>query len=219
MSFLGHAKDGTIFVLSHQVLWGSPLDPEVWEELDKVLRQQWRHPAGGSLKVDAAGIDAGDGGVMDEVLRFCTPRLGRKVLAVKGAAGFARPAIQRSKIKTRLPLFIAGVDSIKSQIFARLGRGNSIRFSHSLDATYYEMLASERRVVRMTRGRPVARFERKLGARAESLDCLTYGLAARAGLSLTEAAFVQRADALAAPTPPKQNPTVIHSEWMQRGRG
>jgi phage terminase large subunit GpA-like protein len=84
-------------------------------------------------------------------------------------------------------------------------------------------LASERRVVRMARGRPVARFERKLGARAEALDCLVYALAAKAALSLTSAAFSQREDELRLPMPakpkPERPPAVIRSRWMDRGGG
>ncbi len=67
--------------------------------LDDLLRQRWRHPHGGLLKVDAAAIDAGSGSHYDIVLAFCTPRLGRKVFAIKGVPGFARPAIARAKIK------------------------------------------------------------------------------------------------------------------------
>ena len=54
-----------------------------------------------------------------------------------------------------------------------------LRFSNALEPSYYEQLASERKVVRYTRGQPVRRFERKPGARAEALDCLVYAWAAR----------------------------------------
>jgi phage terminase large subunit GpA-like protein len=213
-TILGHGRDGTVFALGHQVIWGSPLDGDTWDEVEKLLRQRFRHPAGGSLKVDAAVIDAGDGGHYDAVLAFCTPRLSRKVLAGKGAAGFARPAITAARVK-RGRLFIIGVDVLKSQIIARLARGRSIRFSHSLDATYFEQLASERRIVRMARGRPVARFERKPGMRAEALDCLVYGLGAKAALALSAAAFDQRQDELRHETPPPAAaPSVIRSRWM-----
>jgi phage terminase large subunit GpA-like protein len=215
-SIVGHARDGTVFVLSHEIIWGSPLAAEVWTDLDALLHQRWRHPHGGTLRADACLVDAGDGGHYDAVLSFCNARLGRKVLAGKGQAGFARPAILPSKTK-RGKLFIVGVDVLKTQIVTRLARGRTIRFSHVLDAHYFEMLASERRIVRMSRGRPVARFERKVGARAESLDCLAYALAAKAALSLSGAAFDQREDALRSPTilaPPA--PSVIRSRWMER---
>ena len=217
VSVLGHARDGAVLVLAHTTIWGSPLDDDTWAEVDKLLRQRWRHPLGGQLKVDAAVIDAGDGGHFDAVMAFCGARMSRRVLAGKGAAGFARPSIQPSKTK-RGRLFIIGVDVMKTQIINRLARGQTIRFSHALDATYYEQLASERRIVRMARGRPVARFERKPGARAETLDCLVYGLAAKSALSLSAAAFDQRSDELRTLVPPVPPPTVIKSHWMERVR-
>jgi phage terminase large subunit GpA-like protein len=68
-------------------------------------------------------------------------------------------------------------------------------------------------------GRPaVARFERKIGARAESLDCMVYAMAAKAALSLNAAAFDQREDALRATTPPTPSPTTIQSKWMTERR-
>lgn len=217
-SILGHAKDGAVLVLvlAHTTLWGSPLDDDTWREVDTLLRQRWQHPLGGTLKVDSAVIDAGDGGHYDAVMAFCNARLSRRVLAGKGVSGFARPAIQASKTKEGR-LSILGVDGIKTQIISRLARGQTIRFSHTLEPSYFEQLSSERRIVRMSRGRPVARFERKPGARAESLDCLTYGRAAKAALALNAAAFNQRADELRASLPPAPPPSVIRSKWMERG--
>ena len=196
----GHGRDGTIFILAHVTVWGSPLDDDTWIEVDNVLRQQWRHPHGGMVKVDCAVVDAGDGGHFDRVLAFSQARLGRRVLAGKGASGFARPMIQMSKTK-KGRLFIIGVDGIKAQILTRLARGQSVRFSHTLTPSYFEQLSGERRIVRMSRGRPVVRFERKPGVRVESLDCLVYLLAAKAALSLNAASFTQREDALRAPVP------------------
>jgi phage terminase large subunit GpA-like protein len=151
-SILGHARDGAVLVLAHTTIWGSPLDDDTWREIDALLRQRWAHPLGGQLKVDAAVIDCGDGGHYDAVMAFCNARLSRRILAGKGVAGFARPAIAASKTK-KGRMFVIGVDGIKTQIINRLARGQTIRFSHTLDATYFEQLASERRVVRMSRGR------------------------------------------------------------------
>jgi phage terminase large subunit GpA-like protein len=217
-SIVGHARDGTAFVLAHTTTWGSPHDDDTWRELDVLLQQRWRHPHGGALKIDAAVIDAGDGGVFDTVLKFSQTRLGRRVLAGKGAAGFGRPAIQLSKSR-KGKLFIIGVDALKSQLLTRLARGRSIRFSHVLDSNYFEQLTAERRVVRMSRGRPVVRFERKIGQRAEALDSLVYATAAKAALALNAAAFDQRETALRMTEPDNvPPPTVIRSQWMDRGR-
>jgi hypothetical protein len=59
---------------------------------------------------------------MDAVIAFTAPRLARKVLAIKGQAGFARPAIVRSKIKGK-PLFICGVDSLEPGVVRVLPEG------------------------------------------------------------------------------------------------
>lgn len=218
LSVVGHARDGTVFVLAHLTFWGSPTaDEDLWSEVEALLRQRWRHPSGGVLKVDAAVIDAGDGAHMDAVMAFCGPRLGRKILAGKGVSGFGRPMIQASKTK-KGRLFIVGSDVLKTQILTRLARGRSIRFSHTLTATYFEQLSSERRIVRLTRGRPVARFERKPHAKAESLDCLAYALAARAAITLSAAAFEAREQELRGQPQPKPAPSVIRSKFMDRGR-
>jgi phage terminase large subunit GpA-like protein len=107
------------------------------------------------------------------VLNFCGPRLGRRVFAGKGMAG-TRPgfAMSRAKKAKTARLAIIGVDVLKSAIFDRLTRGNTIRFSNSPPVIYYEELASERRVIRYKRGQPSRRFGRIPGRRAESLDAL-----------------------------------------------
>ncbi len=57
--------------------------------------------------------------------------------------------------------------------------------------------------------------------RAEALDCMVYGLAAKAALSLTDGAFSQREDELRAPptAPRKRRQTVFESRWLTEGSG
>jgi phage terminase large subunit GpA-like protein len=218
VTLAGHARDGTMFILAHQTLWGSPLENGSWVELDQFLLQRWRHAHGGRLKVDAAVIDAGDGGVYDIVLGFSQPRLARRVLAGKGVAGFARPAIAPSKTR-KGRLFVIGTDTLKSQLLTRLARGRSVRFSNTLTADYFSQLAAEKRVVRLARGKPTVRFERKIGQRNEALDACIYAMAARAALNLTDAAFDQRESILQLPeAPPPSRPAVVKSAFMERGR-
>ncbi len=88
LSVVGHARDGTVYVLGHLTIWGDPLQEDTWEEVDAVLKQRWRHPGGGQLRVDAAAFDSGgQSGVHDIVMKFCGARLGRRVLPTKGVAG------------------------------------------------------------------------------------------------------------------------------------
>ena len=139
---------------------------------------------------------------------FAFPRAGRRVMAIKGAPG-SRPSISVSHGKVKGGrLWIVGVDTIKTTLFSRLQRGQSIRFSASLGAEYYEQLSSERRVVRYARGKPVRRFERIVGRRAEALDALVYAFAARSAAPIQ---LDHRADELRSPTPPVVPPAVIRS--------
>jgi len=180
VTLAGWTRGFECFVLAHIVLWGSPDDDTTWFELDELLKSRWKHPYGGYLRVDACAIDSGDGEWTQRIYDFAFPRAGRRIMAIKGVGG-GRPAIQvsQSKIKGGGRLWIVGVDTLKTTIFDRLSRGRSIRFSDSLEPVYFEQLASERRVTRYLKGRPIRRFERIKGKRAESLDCLVYCFASR----------------------------------------
>lgn len=206
--YVGHGVDPTLWILGQAVAWGSPHDQDTWQDVEDLLRQQWAHPFGGSIGVEAAGIDAGDGETMEAVLGFCKPRFGRKVVAIKGAAG-NRPIIHRSQTKG-CPLFIVGVDGAKAQIQAKTQAG-LIRFSATLEPRFYDEFTSERRVTRYVRGAPVKVWERIPGRRAEGLDCAVYALAVR-GLIVMD--MNRRADQLRQiPTKPAF-PNVIKSAWL-----
>lgn len=208
--FLGWSRD-EIFVLSQQVIYGDPMADDVWAELDDALRTVWTHPKGGVIRVDAAAVDAGDGETMDRVVGFCRPRFGRRVFAIKGATG-NRPNIKASDTKGT-KLFIIGVDGLKGQLVNRLTRGRSIRFSDTLDAHFFEELASERLIMRYVRGAPVRMWERIPGRRAESLDCVIYAMAVR---GLVSANMDRREEEVASPTMPAKRPSTIRSAWLNR---
>ncbi|NBN64759.1 phage terminase large subunit family protein [Pannonibacter tanglangensis] len=179
VTVIGWTRDSEAFVLGAFVVWGLPDDDGTWTELDEMLKMRFPHPLGGKIGIDAAALDSGDGETMESVYRFCFPRAGRKVLAIKGVEG-NRPWIEKSKQKIRGgALWIVGVDGIKSHLTARLARARSLRFSDSLPAAWFEQLASERVVLRYSRGQPKRRFERISGRRAEALDCVVYAFAAR----------------------------------------
>lgn len=180
MTILGWARNGECLVLGHVIVWGSFADQSTWDEIDEILRAKYRHPWGGMLRIDACAIDAGDGDHYETVLNFCIPKTSRRVVATKGRSG-AEPAMRRATGKTIAgKLWLVGVDTIKNVLFERMARGQSLRFSKSLEPSYYEQLASQRRVVRYNRGMPQRRFEMvSARARKEALDCLVYATAAR----------------------------------------
>ncbi len=179
LATVGWTRDDTAIVLGHEIIWGSPLDNETWEDVDSLLKRRFPHKGGGQLHYDAVIVDSGgEDGATDKVYQFCKARVGRRVFAGKGASGFQRPAVELST-KRDVRLQIVGVDGLKSQILTRLQAGSSIRFSHTLDANWFEQLTAERRVVRMLKGHPIRGFERIPGRRAEALDCTVYAFAAK----------------------------------------
>ena len=117
---------------------------------------------------------------MGYVTAFATPRTRRKVVAIKGAGG-NRPPIEKagSKTKTGARLWIVGVDTVKLHLFGRLAQAGNVRFAADLPPVWFEQLASERSVVRYSRGQPVRSFVRMPGRRAEALDCVVYAFAVR----------------------------------------
>ena len=133
-------------------------------------------------------------------------------MPLKGMSG-NRPALVASKTKVqRARLFICGVDGLKAQIFDRVARGRSIRFSESLDASWFEQFASERRIIRYSRGQPVRMFERVPGRRAEALDCVVYCFAARSILTInwdTRELQLRRPEAVA-----KSSSNIMRSNWI-----
>jgi phage terminase large subunit GpA-like protein len=180
--------------------------------VDDALRTRWAHPLGGTIGVDAAAVDSGDGETTDYVTDFCRPRLSRRVVAIKGASG-NRPAIDASHTKGS-KLFIVGVDGLKARLLTQLSRGRSWRFSNTLAAEWFEQLTSERRVLRYSRGQPVRTFERIVGRRAEALDCVVYALAVR---GLVNVDLTRRENELREITAQSKVPVVIRSKWLTNG--
>lgn len=215
ITFTGWTEGGAALVLGHRVIWGAFDADETWSELDDQLRARFPHALGGKIGIDATAIDAGDGTSMNAVTAFATPRTRRKVLAIKGAAG-NRPVIERagSKTKTGARLWIVGVDTAKTQLFARLPQSGNIRFSDQLPSVWYEQLASERSVISYRRGQPVRNFVRIPGRRAEALDCLIYAMAAR---HIVNVNYDDRRAELATASAPAARPVpVLTSSWMRR---
>lgn len=217
VTLVGWDREGVAYVLGHQVVWGPWAEPDVWEQLATLLKARWPHELGGQIGVDAAAVDAGDGVTMKAVTAFCAAQGRRRVVPIKGAAG-NRPLIERSqgKSKSGARLWIVGADTGKTQVFAKLARGNSVRLSDELPAVWFEQVTAERVVLRYVRGQPVRRFERIPGSRAEALDCMVYALAAR---QLINPDWYQRRQELERPDFDGQEsraPAPVRISWLER---
>lgn len=216
LTYIGWTEAGQMLILAHRVIWGAWDGDGTWRELDQMLAERFPHVLGGKIGIDAAAVDAGDGTTMNRVTEFCRARTRRKIVAIKGASGFARPMIAKagSTTKTGARLWIVGTDTTKQTLFARFQRQNLCRFSEDLPAVWFEQAASERCEMGYVRGQPVRRFVRIPGRRAEALDCAVYATAVRGLVNIVPE--VRRVDlAQAEPVTVPKRP-VLQSEWMKR---
>lgn len=201
VSLIGHSKDAR-FSLGHTIFYGDARQDLVWDELLDLLTHKWRHPLGGEIEVSATGVDSGDGNMTQVVYDFCERVQQHRIFAIKGAAG-PRKVIEASKAVRRnrtAPLYIVGVDQVKTDIGIALSQENmdkgALRFSAALPEEYFIQLTSERRVLQYKLGRPQVTFEPIGNRRHEALDCMVYGLAVRGLLKLN---YEERYEMLKAP--------------------
>lgn len=213
-TLMGWDRNGLPHVLAHVIIDGQWNDDETWAELDELLKSRWQHPLGGTIGLDAVCIDAGDGVTMDKVLGFTGPRIRRKVMAIKGRQGNIPWIAASRSTKRRNALWIVGVDGIKAALFGRLAKGE-IRFSHSLEADYFEQLTGERMLVRYRRGARVYEFVPVTGRRHETLDCAVYAVAAHKSLTINHD---RRESELRVEHQAPARPRVIKSEWATAHR-
>lgn len=169
--------------MDYRVLWGDPTQPQVWEELDRLLSMGLPHVAGHHLDISAVCIDSGY--ETDMVYAFCHPRLGRRIFAAKGMEGAGRPiasAPRRISLKNgkTLRLVIVGVDEAKRIVMSRLqvteGPGRC-HFPLSRDEEYFAQLTAEKKQTKFRHGHPYHIWV-KTRPRNEALDIRILSMAA-----------------------------------------
>jgi phage terminase large subunit GpA-like protein len=217
------------WLIDTHMLYGDPTLPEVWRELDDILRTPVQHATGALLYPRTVCIDSGDGDSTQEVYQFVRLRKARffgghrqTVIAVKGASTARKPIIagrpgkveysHRGKpIHGGAEVWLIGTDTAKDWLFNRLALPGQVAIHTSKDfpIDVYEQILSEAKVTRWERGKKTRRYELiKRGSRNEQLDMLVYNLAAAHHLGLptyTEQRWLKlagelaQADLLAAP--------------------
>lgn len=204
------------WVRDHVIIPGDTTQPEVWDELDAVLKD---------VGVQVAAIDSGYNAT--QVYAFVEKR--RWCFAIKGVEGMNRPLVEdekkrrqrlRVKRKRGVPVEPIGVDGGKATLYARLklpapGPGY-IHFPQepAFDDEYFAQLAAEKLVTRFKGYRPFSEWV-KTRPRNEALDCLVYALAARRLLGAPPAAKPVKPPEPPPARKPRAN-TIASNEWMSR---
>jgi phage terminase large subunit GpA-like protein len=156
---------------------------EVWEQLDAVLKREYRSEGNRILRISAACIDSG-GHHTAQVYAFCEARKGRHVYAIKGMPG-ARPVWNHRAGKSqkyRAQVWHVGSDTAKDAWYSRLrtkeeGPGYC-HFPLEFTERFFEQLTAEQVRTKYSKGRPIREWFLPSGKRNEALDCYVYGLAA-----------------------------------------
>jgi len=220
------------WLVLHTELYGDPNRPEVWDALDALLQQGYKHASGNVLYITTAAIDTGY--LSQVVYNFCRFRP-INTIAIKGSSIQNKPVLNRPSlvdvdwqgetIKDGCQLWTVGVDTAKSQIYSRLGMQKPgpgfYHFPFGIDDEYYLQFTAEKKVTKYRNGFPIMEWV-KVRERNDVLDLEVYAYAAalRAGMAtITDWQAVRQkqlgngtAKAEARPRP-KRKPKTAKPRW------
>jgi phage terminase large subunit GpA-like protein len=196
VEIVGWGRNEESWSLDYRTLYGDPSGGAVWSDLDAALNQTWTTEGGKELFVRAACVDSG-GHHTQSVYNYVRPREGRRVFAIKGVGGEAKPLISRPSTNNigKIKLFPVGVDTAKETVYSRFkitqaGAGYC-HFPDHYDVEYFRQLTAEQQVKRYHKGF-LRREWQKIRPRNEALDCRIYAMAALAILNLNVNSIADR---------------------------
>jgi phage terminase large subunit GpA-like protein len=188
--------------IDYHVLWGDPLQQDVWDDLDDYLAQTWQHESGAQLAISSTCVDTGGtSGYTQAAYEYLKGKTGRRIFAIKGVGGWGRPIVsspsrKRTGKKQRpVDLFAVGTDEAKLIVMRRLAIAQPgpgyCAFPDSRDAEYFLQLTAETLRTRYIKGAPVREWHQTRD-RNEALDCRVYAFAALKILSPNLAKLAER---------------------------
>lgn len=203
------------------VLYGDPLMPDVWSDLEDVLANTYRHESGALMRIEGTCVDTGGtGGMTAAAYDWLKGKTGRRIFGVKGLGGWGIPIVEKPHRKQTgkkrskfTDLFRVGVDEAKLVVMRRLSQTKpGPGFCHfpladAWDEEFFKQLTAERLVVRYVKGQPIREWRKNDRDRNEKLDCRVYNYAA---LKIMQPSFKRLAERLHAPGSSVQ--TVEHRE-------
>lgn len=182
----GHGEES--WSVGYYVLWGDPLQGDVWDELEALLSSTWLHESGAQLSITAACVDTGGtGGTTQAAYDWLRGKTGRRIFGIKGVPGFGKPIVsapsrkKSGKNARKVDLFLVGVDEAKLIVMRRLavdkhGPGYC-HVPNNRGADWYQQITAEKLITRYSKGFPIREWHKKR-PRNEALDCRVYALAA-----------------------------------------
>jgi phage terminase large subunit GpA-like protein len=137
-------------------IFGNPLGPSPWVELDKIRSKKYTTATGAVLQPSITGIDSGGNvegfgfaqSVYDYVLKRRQATRGQPgVIAVKGSSTVGAPLAAESMQKNGVNLLLVGTDRAKSTIMERLKLPSPspgyMHFPHTYNEDFFQQLGAE----------------------------------------------------------------------------
>lgn len=174
--------------ITYDVLWGDPLQSDVWHELEDLLSRTWQHESGAHIGISATCVDTGGtGGATQAAYDWLRGKTGRKIFGVKGVSGWGRPVVaaptrrRSGRSARKIDLFLVGVDEAKLSVMRRLSvQIKGPGYCHvptGRDPEWFEQITAEKLVTRYAKGFPLRAWH-ATRPRNEALDCRVYAYAA-----------------------------------------
>ena len=190
--------------IEYSEIFGDPRQGDVWNRLDELLAKSFSYANGKRIRISRVAIDTG-GHMTPQVYAYCKARQSRGVYPIKGQAGDRLPLTRPSKESREKGLFIVGVDGVKADTISWLKIGEPGNgYCHfpkdkddipinGYDATYFDMLTAEKRVVvQNKKGFSVYEWHKAAGARNEAFDARNYARAALRIMSAKDDIMLRR---------------------------
>lgn len=216
VEILGHGRDQETWSLGFHTIWGDPSAAQVWADLDGLMENEYETYDGRVLPVKSMAVDSG-GHHTQAVYRYCKPRGGRRIFAIKGMGGEGRAPVGKPSTNNNMKckLFPVGVDTLKEVIYSHLkikdaGAGYC-HFPANYPDEYFKQLTAEKVVKKFSRGFHQRQWV-KIRTRNEALDCRVYALAALSILNVNVNMIAQKSERQ------KANPADEPKKRQQRPR-
>lgn len=175
--------------IEYRVIWGDPMTPDPWEDLEDFLAGEYRHEYGVHLPISATCVDTGgNSGYTQAAYDWLKGKTGRRIFGIKGVPGWGRPIVEKPQRKQsgkharKIDLFLVGSDEGKLAVMRRLARAEPgpgyMHVPADRDAEWFKQITAEKLVTRYVKGQPVREWHKPDRARNEALDCRVYALAA-----------------------------------------
>lgn len=189
----GWGRELEHWVVEYKVLRGSPLMPQVWQELHEFLTRPREHESGLKLKIMASGVDSG--AWQPEVYNFVRPRKSLNIFATKGHSSSGNPVMAEKSSKnvwkdSKVHLYMIGTDTAKAYIFrCLLVQEYGPAYMHyylnapegcvSLDDYFFAGLTNAKRINTSKNPlKPKLEWKKKVpSGHDEQLDCMVGNLA------------------------------------------